>query len=179
MTPKSRIENTRDVDNNLLPTKEKHLLADENGDFPVGTLNDWEMKVIDVELNREEDTIAWYRNPSRPSADALQIPYQIGEQWKPMQPDFIFFTRNQDGTFAASIVDPHGDHLADALPKLIGLANFAEKYEDQFLRIEAISQIDGKELRMLDLTKADVRNAVHEATNATDLYRGKLAEKYE
>ncbi len=161
-----------------MPTKEIHLLADENGDFPVGTLNDWELVVVDTELNRD-DTVAWYRNPSRPSADALQVPYRIGEQWKPLQPDFIFFTRNQDGSMAASIVDPHGDHLSDALPKLQGLADFAEKYQGQFLRVEAISQIDRKELRMLDLTDSEVRKAVRNATSATSLYASDVATKYE
>lgn len=175
--PKSRIENTEDAEDNLLPTKEKHLLADEGGNFPVGALNDWELAVVDAELGRNE-TVAWYRNPSASTANALQVPYRIDGQWKPMQPDFIFFMRKQDGGLAASIVDPHGDHLSDALPKLRGLADFADKYGEMFLRIEAISQIDKKELRMLDLTDAEVRKAVGEATSATNLYRSDVAVKY-
>lgn len=177
IAPKSRIENTQDSEGNELPTRPKHLLADENGELPVGSLNEWEREVIDVELGRE-DTIAWYRNPSRPSSDALQVPYEIGNQWKPMQPDFIFFSRKQDGSYVASIVDPHGDHLADALPKLNGLADFAEKYRDDFIRIEAISQVD-KDLRMLDLTNPDVRKVVRSATDAKVLYRSNAAVKYE
>lgn len=172
----SRIENTRDGDDNLLPTREKHLLADENGDFPVGSLNDWELAVVGAELRRPS-CVGWYRNPSRATSDALQVPYQIGNVWKPMQPDFVFFSRRQDGSLGAAIVDPHGDHLADALPKLNGLARFAEKYRDCFIRIEAVSKV-GDELRMLDLTKPAVRALITAATSASDLYRSNSAELY-
>lgn len=176
VAPKSRIENTRDAEGTLLETRPKHLLSDERGEFPIGGLNDWEQQVIDEELGADT-TIAWYRNPSRPSSDALQVPYQMGDAWKPMQPDFIFFSRKQDGTYAASIVDPHGDHLADALPKLMGLADFAEKYEDEFIRIEAISKV-GKELRMLDMRNPEVRAEVREASSAQDVYRSDVAVQY-
>ncbi|MFL5759532.1 MAG: DEAD/DEAH box helicase [Thermomicrobiales bacterium] len=178
VTPISRIENTKDVDDNLLPTRDRHLLADERGNFPVATLNNWEMTVVDAELSSDE-VVAWYRNPSTPANDALQVPYLIGEKWKPMQPDFIFFSRREDGSLGASIVDPHGDHLADALPKLQGLAEFAVTYGNHFQRIEAISQIDKKELRMLNLLDPSVCKAVQEErTNATNLYRSDHAETY-
>lgn len=177
VTPISRIENTRDSENQLLPTRPHHLLSDEEGNFPVGSMNDWELQVIDTELAARK-TLAWYRNPSRSTADALQIPYEMDDRLKPMQPDFIFFTRKQDGTYAASIVDPHGDHLADALPKLKGLARFAGKYGAEFQRIEAISQIDRKELRMLDMRDSSIREAVRNADSAKELYRSDHAVKY-
>ena len=63
---------------------------------------------------------------------AIRIPYRVGQDWKSMQPDFIFVTRNSDGALAASIVDPRGHHLADALAKLRGLAAFAEKHADRY-----------------------------------------------
>jgi len=107
----------------------------------------------------------------------LQVPYEIGNVWKTLQPDFIVFSRKQNGTLAASIVDPHGDHLADALPKLKGLARFAERYEERFLRIEAVSKV-GDDLRMLDLTRPDVRMAIATASSATEVYRSKVAETY-
>lgn len=177
VTPISRIEAIEDNDGNPVPTREKHLLADEQGNFPVGDLNPWEVEVVDIEV-RNAGTVAWYRNPSHATADALRIPYQINGQWKSMQPDFIFFSRKQDGSLAASIVDPHGHHLADALPKLLGLADFAERYGAHFLRIEAISQIDAKDLRMLNLKDPGVRAAVREVTSATMLYEGEFADPY-
>lgn len=174
--PETRLENTRDGDDNLLPVRVKHVLSDEEGNFPIGVPTSWEEAVIDTELGRPE-TVGWYRNPSKATSDALQAPYRLGDQWKPMQPDFVFFTRKQDGSLAASIVDPHGDHLSDSLPKLKGLADFAEKYEDAFLRIEAISKV-GDELRYLDLMDRAVRAAVREAKSAGEVYRSGAAARY-
>ena len=172
----ARIENTRDAENTPLPRREKHLQADADGNFPVGKLNDWELAVVDSELARP-GIVGWYRNPSNATTEALQGPYRLGTAWNGMQPDFIFFSRKQDSTLAASIVDPHGDHLADALPKLKGLARFAELYGDRFLRIEAVSKVDG-ELRMLDVTNPTVRTAIKTASSAADLYRSGSSESY-
>lgn len=176
VVPKSRIENTRDAENQPLPTRNRHLLADEDGRFPISKLNPWEISVVDTELRRSA-TVGWYRNPSRPAADALQVPYRMGDTWKPMQPDFIFFSTDRDGELRASIVDPHGDHLADAMPKLRGLARFAEAYGDRFLRIDAVSKV-GDELRVLDLKVASVRETVNTATTASGLYEGPHAAPY-
>lgn len=176
VTPKSRIENTKDSDGNDLPVCPLHLLSDEHGNFPVGSLNDWERDVVETELGRA-NVVAWYRNPSSATADALQVPYRMGDQWRPLQPDFIFFMRKQDGAYGASIVDPHGDHLSDALPKLRGLADYAEAHGDAFLRIEAVSKV-GNELRFLDLTDPRVRSAVGNAASAKALYEGDVAGKY-
>lgn len=41
----------------------------------------------------------------------------------------------------AAPVDPHGYHLADAVPKLRGLASFAVEYGDEFHRIESVVEI--------------------------------------
>jgi hypothetical protein len=173
--PKARIENTEDADGNRVHMRDRHLLADEQGDFPVEDLNDWERTVLDAELGRPE-TLAWYRNPSASTGDALQIPYEMNGKWKGMQPDFIVFSKKFDGTIAASIVDPHGAHLVDALPKLKGLAQFAERYADYFLRIDAIAKVDSKGLRVLDLKEKDVRQAVlSEATSVTKLYQSAAA----
>jgi type III restriction enzyme len=43
-----------------------------------------------------------------------------------LRPDFIFFGTNRDGSVVVDLVDPHGHHLADALPKLRGLADYAD-----------------------------------------------------
>ncbi len=158
-----------------LPRFERHLLATDDGTFPADP-NDWESEVLAAELDRD-GFIAWYRNPARSSQDSLAIAYYHGEKAKTLRPDFIFFTRQPDGSIAASIVDPHGHHLADALPKLRGLAAYAEAHGDQFQRIDAVAKVDGS-LRVLDLTEAPVRTAVAEATDATALYRGDKATDY-
>ncbi len=75
------------------------------------------------------------------------------------------------------IIDPHGFHLADALPKLHGLARYAETHSQFYRRVEAVAETGGK-LRVLDLTRADVRQAVMEATSAESLYKSAAAGDY-
>ena len=77
-----------------------------------------------------------------------------------------------------SIVDPHGHHLADALPKLRGLAEFAAEFGDAFHRIEAVARMQDGTLRILDLKEEAVRHAVDAADDATSLYQGKAATDY-
>jgi hypothetical protein len=56
----------------------------------------------------------------------------------------VIVSKRDDGSLAASIVDPHGDHLADAKAKLRAFADFAEQYGDRFLRIESIAKGVGR-----------------------------------
>lgn len=74
-------------------------------------------------------------------------------------------------------IDPHGFHLADALPKLQGVARYAESHSQIYRRIEAIAEVGGK-LRLLNLTRADVRQAVMDATSAQTLYQSAVAGDY-
>ena len=94
-----------------------------------------------------------------------------------LHPDFIFFVKLPDGTVAADIVDPHGVHLSDALPKIIGLCRYAEANASVYRRIEAVAEIDGK-YRVLDLTEESVRKAAALAATATELYNSGLASDY-
>lgn len=96
-----------------------------------------------------------------------------------MQPDLTFFCQTSDGTIGAPIVDPHGIYLADALPKLKGLARSAEKYGDRFLRIDAVAEL-GKETGVLDMKDETVRLAVGTATgsDAEHLYRSEVSAEY-
>ena len=81
-------------------------------------------------------------------------------------------SRRADGTLAASIADPHGDHLADARAKLQALATFAEQSADRFIRVESVARVEDGTLRVLDLTDAAVRSAVldFEGARVTTLY---------
>ncbi len=174
--PRIRTEETRDADGNELATRTGHLMADGGGDFPVGSLNKWEIEVLDKEIARPGFQ-AWYRNPSRPSGDAVAIAYQNAPgEWRRMCPDFLFFHGVE--TVKVSIVDPHGSHFADALPKLRGLAAFAEEHDDSFHRIESVARLPDDTLRVLDLTEPSVREAVAEADDAEALYRSDAAADY-
>lgn len=177
--PKSWMEPTsvREADGREvpIPVRKHHLLADENGEFPV-VLNDWETDVLETEMKRD-GFVAWYRNPSRSSQDSLAIAYDSGNNAiKTVRPDFIFFNQGHSG-IEVSIVDPHGFHLGDALPKLRGLAQYADDHGGDFQRIEAVAKV-GDKLRVLDLTEESVRTAVTEAKDPKALYEGAHASNY-
>lgn len=88
-----RTEETKELEGNMLETRRLHLMADEKGEFPVASLNDWETSVLDAEMQRD-DFLAWYRNPSRPSDDALAVARKDGNgNWRRLCPDLVFSWR--------------------------------------------------------------------------------------
>jgi len=89
----------------------------------------------------------------------------------------FFFAMQEDETIVADLVDPHSLHLADALPKLQGLALYAETHAKVYRRIESVSEALGK-LRMLDLKNEDVRKSIAAAKDAASLFAGALARDY-
>jgi type III restriction enzyme len=176
--PESRYEATKAIvkgNTSNFPTWKNHLLCDKDGKYPA-ELNDWERTVVEVEAKRAGFRF-WYRNPQQPGQSSLGVAYLEDDEYKIVRPDFVFFAE-QDGKFVADIVDPHGIHLADALPKLKGLAEYAKANASCYRRIESVAQAGGK-LRVLDLTRADVQTAIKGATNATALYEGVLANDYD
>jgi len=176
--PVSRFEPTSVRENEVetaIPVYAKHLLCAEDGDYPA-ELKTWERAVLTAEMERQ-GFMFWYRNPDRPSQDSLGIAYSFGEETQILRADFIFFAE-RDGAIVADLVDPHGYHLADALPKLQGLARYAERHPRAFRRIEAVADIGAGRLRVLDLTQPDVRRAVMAAPSAEALYRGASASDY-
>jgi hypothetical protein len=163
-----------------LPTFAGHLYSDGEGMFPAN-LNDWETTAIETELGRPS-FVAWYRNPSRAAPSALRIAYQDDTgKWSSLQVDFIIISRRDDDSLAASVVDPHGDHLADAKAKLRGLANYAERFGERYIRIESIAKVTDGRLRSLDLLDAKVREAVRkfEGGKVTALYESASATDYQ
>ena len=158
---------------------ERHLLCDEEGMFPEFFKSTWEPAVLKAELSREGN-IGWYRNPGRASQDSLGVVYEEADENRIVRPDFIFFSRSENGTVVADLVDPHGHYLADALPKLKGLAAYAANNSGLFRRIEAITKFTNPDrYKMLDLTREDVRTAILAGTSAEGLYAGQSADHYE
>lgn len=177
--PVSRMEasGAREANGNetRFPTYKAHLLCDEHGDYPV-ELKGWEKSVLDAESQRAGFKF-WYRNPDRPTQDSLGVAYSEGDETKIVRPDFLFFAELPSGGVVVDLVDPHGFHLADALPKLQGLAQYAETHPKVYRRVEAVAQAGGR-LRALDLTRADVRKGVRTSVNAQALYESALARDY-
>jgi type III restriction enzyme len=158
-----------------LPRFERHLLCDEDGLFPEYFRSSWEPKVLLAELQRP-GSIAWYRNPSRASQNSLGMTYEDGTEVKILPLDFIFFAQRQNGTIVADIVDPHGMHFGDALPRLRGLARYAEE-NPGFRRIEVVAQV-GNKFRTIDLTEAPARAAVLAAKTVREVYEHDVAIDY-
>jgi len=166
-------------DERLGALEESHVLSDEQGRYPIGKLGGWEVTVLDTEIARA-GTVAWCRNPSSATKDAVRVPWHDGERWRSMQPDFIFFVKKSDGKLAPAIVDPHGHHLTDALAKLRALADFAEEHADSFVRIETVTKNDKGDLGtalkdrllILDLLNPNIRDKVRAADSAAAAYRG-------
>ena len=177
--PVSRFEPTKAREPNgsetTIPTYKQHLLCDERGEYPTELQSSEEREVFAAEIARAGFKF-WYRNPNRPSQDSLGIAYADGDETKIIRPDFVFFAE-QDGKIVADIIDPHGSHLADALPKLKGLACYAETHGSIYRRIEAVARAGGK-LRVLDMTRADVRAAVMATTSAEVLFKSATAGDY-
>lgn len=175
--PESKFEMTKvregeeEVD---LPTWERHLLSDQEGKYPA-QLNDWESTVLEAEAKRN-GFICWYRNPQHPGQSSLGVAYVEADQHKIMRPDFLFFAE-QDGKVVVDLVDPHGLHLADALPKLKGLATYAETHGGSYRRIESVAAAKGV-LRVLDLTRSEVRDAISSSQDVVGLFAGDLANDY-
>jgi type III restriction enzyme len=179
--PRTRIEGfSVDVGDEIVPATVApwHLMSDEDGNFPLTSLNGWEQQVVAAELTRG-NVRGWYRNPSRAAVDSLGIAYRDDDtgNWRSMHPDFVFF-HDVGGKIVASIVDPHGHHLDDADMKLRALANFAAKYGDVFYRIDALAEVDGQ-MKVIDMKQEPVREAVtFGRRSAGDLYRSSIAVDY-
>lgn len=147
---------------------ERHVLSNSDGLYRA-ELQGWEQHVLRTELNA--GAVAWYRNPST-GRHALQIPYTTSAGIKGLAPDFIFVDQVA-GRLVASLVDPHGTHLADAADKLKGLSLYADRHAEVYHRIQSVALVDDGYL-MLNHKDPDVRDAIANFTGADpgELFRG-------
>jgi hypothetical protein len=148
---------------------EKHLLCENDLKVPISDKNSWEKFVLDKELMRE-DCVAWYRNPGWMTQESLGIVYVESGDFKIMRPDFIFFRQDVGGEIIADIVDPHGHHFAESLPKLLGLANYAAAHSESFGRIEAVAKVDDA-YRFIDLQDPSKRIALAKFDSAKKAFK--------
>ena len=146
---------------------QRHILSDADGLYRTELLA-WEEHVLRTEL--DAGVVAWYRNPAT-GRHSLQIPYTTADGIKGMAPDFIFVDRVA-GELRASLVDPHGTYLADAVDKLKGLAQYAAEHADAYHRIQSIALLDDEYLM---LNHQDERTlaaiAGYDGNDARELFR--------
>lgn len=167
-----------DTDRNALPAEKKHLLATAAGEYPLDqkmAKNRWERATIAHE--QALGTLAgWYRNPSAAGQHSLRIAHKSGDDWKSVQPDFVFVHKTGDG-MKPSIIDPHGAHLGDSAPKLKALAEYADEHGAIFDRIVAVGVEKDRVLQGLDLKNPKIRRAVYESAADSDSIKA-LFEKH-
>ncbi|CAN5271345.1 hypothetical protein BH11ACT1_BH11ACT1_14110 [soil metagenome] len=146
---------------------ERHILSDAQGLYRT-ELQGWEEHVLRTELNA--GAVAWYRNPST-GRHSLQIPYTTAGGINGLAPDFIFVDQVA-GELVASLVDPHGTHLADAVDKLKGLAAYAATHPGAYHRIQSVALVDDHYL-LLNHKEPQIRDAIttFEGTDSRELFR--------
>ena len=162
------------VSSKLTPYK-KHLISDAHG-LAYFNFNDLEKDVLNHEINGDW-TVAWYRNNPRSSNSNFSIVYEISEDNEgQFYPDFLFFERTQDDRIIRTIVDPHGEWLADSVNKLKGYVNYLKKYPDMFQKVLAVTDVSSidkyQKYRYLDMCHPKVQEAVLNFTGsrAADLF---------
>lgn len=156
----------------------KHVMNNPETHLAPIYLDDLENAVVYRELRR--GAIAWYRNPSTGNDHALSVMYQDTAKGgkRAMHPDFIFFEK-VGSDIMPYLIDPHGTHLADAVDKLKGFAEYAGEFGEQFTRIWALAEVNG-EKHYLDLKDGATRDVIKDYTGSTlePLYQGAHAHLY-
>ena len=153
----------------------KHVVNDPKTHMAWFNLYDSEDAVVMHELKKPE-VICWYRNPvGKTTGQSLRIPYRLGDDRKVLHPDFIFFEKVGDREMPA-VVDPHGLHLADTMPKLKGIARYVEDFGESFSRYWFVSDYKGQ-ATYLDMKDAETRAVISTASDAYECF-AKCGKKY-
>lgn len=142
-----------------VPGYERHLYSNAEGVFRARLLT-WEQHVLAVESGRP-GFVAWYRNPTG-GQRSVRVPYRTGSGWGKLYPDFIVLHRDGEDRLQASIVDPHGHHLADSGDKLRGLAKYSEDHGAAYGRILSVIKMADGGFRMVDLKDPTIRAALQD-----------------
>lgn len=153
----------------------KHVVNDPKTHMAWFNLYASEDAVVMHEL-KKPNVICWYRNPvGKSTGNSLRIAYRLGDDRKTLHPDFIFFEKvgNQE---MPAIVDPHGIHLADTLPKLKGVARYVEDFGDTYSRYWFVSDYKGK-ATYLDMKDPETRAFILDASDAFECF-DKCGKKY-
>ena len=143
----------------------KHVVNDPMTHMAWFNLYASEDAVVMHEL-KNPNVICWYRNPvGKSTGNSLRIAYRLGDDRKTLHPDFIFFEKVGNCEMPA-IVDPHGIHLADTLPKLKGISRYVEDFGYIYSRYWFVSDYKGQ-ATYLDMKDPNTREVI---TNAVDAY---------
>ncbi len=148
---------------------DKHLYLEQDGKFRAD-LGTWEQEVLQEEF-ADGSVVGWLRNVDR-KPWSLEIPCEEAGSVKPMFPDILVVRKDAKG-YIFDILEPHDPSRQDNVPKVLGLARFAEKHWNLFDRIQLIRKMagaDGKGRHVrLDVGQDAVRKKVLAVTTNIQL----------
>lgn len=131
------------------------------GSFPA-TVTGWEREVLEHELGYDS-LVTWYRNPPS-GAHALAIPYEWGDEFSLLHPDFLFVHDDED-RLVVDIVDPHLHSDSATSAKWSALAMYAADHPDGLRRVVAVIRDAHGVLRALDLRAEHIAEELALATD--------------
>ena len=143
---------------------DKHIYIAQDGTFQT-TLNAWEHDLLLEEIGK--GAYAWLRNLDR-KPWSLCIPYRSAGKILPMYPDLLIVEKDSED-YSYSILEPHDPSRTDNVAKAVGLAEFADKHQFTYNRIQLIRKKMGADRKehfyRLDMAKVQVRNKVKAITD--------------
>ena len=143
---------------------DKHIYIAQDGTFQT-TLNAWEHDLLLEEIGK--GAYAWLRNLDR-KPWSLCIPYRSAGKILPMYPDLLIVEKDGE-EYSYSILEPHDPSRTDNVAKAVGLAEFADKHQFTYNRIQLIRKKVGADRKehfyRLDMAKVQVRNKVKAITD--------------
>ena len=143
---------------------DKHIYIGQDGVFKT-TLNAWEHGVLLEEM--QNGAYAWLRNLDR-KPWSLCVPYRSAGKVLPMFPDLLIVEKDSEN-YSYSILEPHDPSRTDNVPKAVGLAEFADKHQFTYNRIQLIRKKMGADHKehfyRLDMAKVQIRNKVKAITD--------------
>lgn len=172
------IRSTNTHQNMAYDRYEKHIISDKDGWAYLNIKQQLERDVLRTELSNPLN-VAWYRNEPSNLRASFSIPYDKDLGLENMYPDFIFF-QSVGGTVRPSIVDPHGDWLGDSIGKLRGYINYLRDHPDIFVRVLAVADEKGGEVRYLDLMRPEIQEEImsYSGNSAKGLFNGPFSRIY-
>lgn len=132
-----------------------HLFVNTDGTATFN-LKGWEPITLEEE-RKNPNYICWLRNQDR-KPWALCIPYEYGNEFHRMYPDFIIVRKNDEGGYEYGLLEPHRDDKKDNLAKAKGLVNYARECPN----VDRVQMLRKKGNRMLrlELTSRAVQEKV-------------------
>lgn len=144
----------------------KHLFVDENGKTSLG-MDTWEDKVIEYELEHNENLVCWIRNTQVGQRRFCLLREQNKEEHS-FFPDFMLVTKECD-EYILNILEPHRSNENDNYSKAEAMMDYVQEVGNPNIgRVELIRIVNDRILR-LDFSSSVVRDGMKNVHNNDEL----------